>query len=171
MEVLLLRHGKAEPHGHPGGDSERALTAKGQEQAKRAACYLRIAGLLPEIILSSPLLRARQTAEIFSQTAQLPGPVVLSWLACGMHPDVALRELSAFAEFKRICLVGHEPDFSSLIAWVTNGEGGAVEVRKGSLTLLELHPPSRAGLLRFVIPQRMMQPMTGYQSGEHTLPW
>lgn len=167
MEVLLLRHAKAEPHGNPGGDSERALTAKGYDQARRAGHYLRATGMLPEIIITSPLLRAKQTAEAFSQAAQLPGPVIQSWLGIGMHPDVALRELSSFIEFQRICLVGHEPDFSSLIAWVTNGEGGAVEVRKGSLTLLDLKPPSRSGILRFVIPQRMMlTKMIDYVSGE-----
>jgi phosphohistidine phosphatase len=163
MELILLRHGKAEPHGHPHGDSERALVPKGVEQARRAGAYLRMAGQLPEIILTSPLLRAKQTAEVFSVAARLPGPVVQSWLAIGMHPDVALRELAAFTEFKRVCLVGHEPDFSSFIAWVTNGEGGAVEVRKGAMALIELKPPSRAGILRFVIPQRMMQPVIFYQ--------
>ncbi|MFM2170752.1 MAG: phosphohistidine phosphatase SixA [Verrucomicrobiota bacterium] len=166
MEVLLLRHGKAEPHGHPGGDSERGLVVKGYEQARRAGHYLRATGMLPEIIITSPLLRAKQTAEAFSRAAQLPGPVVQSWLGIGMHPDIALRELSSFIEFQRVCLVGHEPDFSSLIAWVTNGEGGAVEVRKGSLTMLDLKPPSRSGILRFVIPQRMMQPVLGEVSGE-----
>jgi phosphohistidine phosphatase len=157
MEVLLLRHGKAEPHGHPGGDSERALVAKGYEQARRAGHFLLATNVLPEIIITSPLLRAKQTAEAFSRAAQLPGPVVQSWLGIGMHPDIALRELSSFVEFDRVCLVGHEPDFSSLIAWVTNGEGGAIDIPKGSLTLLDLKPPSRSGILRFVIPQRMMR--------------
>lgn len=167
MEIILLRHGKAEPHGHPNGDAERALIPKGVEQARRAGTYLRMASLLPEIILTSPLLRAKQTAEFFSVAAHLPGPVVQSWLAIGMHPDVALRELAAFREFKRVCLVGHEPDFSSFIAWVTNSEGGAIEVRKGAMALIDLKPPSRAGILRFVIPQRLMQPVSAYtQSGE-----
>jgi phosphohistidine phosphatase len=162
MEIILLRHGKAEPHGHPGGDGERALIAKGYEQARRAGTYLRFVGILPEIILTSPLPRAKQTAEAFSEAAQLPGPVVQSWLAIGMHPDIALRELAAFSEFERICLVGHEPDFSSFIAWITNGEGGAVEMRKGALAMLEVTPPSRAGILHFLIPQRFMQPISGY---------
>jgi phosphohistidine phosphatase len=161
MELLLLRHGKAEAHGLPAGDAERALLGKGIDQARRVGEYLRLAGLLPEIVLTSPMVRAKQTADHFCKAAHLPGPVIQSWLAIGMHPDVALRELSAFFEFKRVCIVGHEPDFSSLIAWVTNGEGGAVEVRKGAIALLEIKPPSRSGILRFVIPQRMMQPLTG----------
>lgn len=160
MEIILLRHGKAEAHNHPEGDGARALVEKGIEQSKRAGLYLRAAGLLPEIVLTSPLTRAKQTAEYFCQAAGIPGPVIQSWIACGMHPDVALRELCGFQEFKRVCLVGHEPDFSSLIAWITNGEGGAVEVRKGALAFFEIRPPSRAGILRFVIPQRMMQPLT-----------
>lgn len=160
MEIILLRHGKAEPITNTPGAADRALIPKGIEQSRRAGEYLRAAGMLPQIVLTSPMLRAKQTAEHFCQAAQLPGAVIQSWLACGMHPDAALRELVAFSEFKRVCLVGHEPDFSSLIAWLINGEGGAVPVRKGSLALIEINPPSRAGILRFVIPQRMMQPVT-----------
>ena len=159
MEIILLRHGKAEPHGHPQGDAARALVAKGEEQSRRAGDFLRAAGILPEIVLTSPLVRAKQTAEHFCRAAQLPGAVVQPWLASGMHPDVALRELAAFQEFKRICLVGHEPDFSMMLAWVTNSESGAVEVRKGSLILFEVKPPTRSGTLRFIIPQRLMQPV------------
>ena len=65
MEIILLRHGKAEPHGHPQGDAARALVPKGEEQSRRAGDFLRAAGILPEIVLTSPLVRAKQTAEHF----------------------------------------------------------------------------------------------------------
>ncbi len=156
MELLLLRHGKAAPHGEARADAGRELVAKGIQQSQACGKYLLATDLLPEIVLTSPLLRARQTADHFCQSAKLPGPVIQSWLAAGMHPDLALRELASFSDFKRICIVGHEPDFSSLIAWVTSSEGGAIEMRKGAIALLELRPPSRRGTLRFLIPPQMM---------------
>jgi phosphohistidine phosphatase len=156
MELLLLRHGKAAPHGDARADAGRALVPKGIQQSQACGRYLLVTGFLPEIVLTSPLLRARQTADHFCQSAKLPGPVTQSWLASGMHPDLALRELASFSDFKRICIVGHEPDFSSLIAWVTSSEGGAVEMRKGAIALLELCPPSSRGTLRFLIPPQMM---------------
>lgn len=156
MELMLLRHGKADAHGLPSADAGRNLVAKGIEQAKKVGAYLKSVGILPDLVLTSPLLRAKQTAEHFCQSAGLPGPVIQSWLAIGMHPDLTLRELVAFSEFKRVCIVGHEPDFSSLIAWVTNSDGGAVEMRKGTLAIVEIRPPSRRGLLLSLIPQDMM---------------
>ena len=161
MELILLRHGKAEDHGHLQGDGARQLVPKGREQAQRVAIFLRDVGLLPHLVLTSPLVRARQTAEIFCEVAGLPGPVVQAWLACGMHPDAALRELAGFSEFQRICLVGHEPDFSTLIAWLTHGEGGAVEVRKGGVAVLSLQPPSRHALLRLLIAPQWLPRISG----------
>lgn len=161
MELILLRHGKAQDHGHPQGDGARQLVPKGREQAQRAAFFMRDVGLLPHLVLTSPLVRARQTAEVFCETAGLPGPVVQAWLACGMHPDAALRELAGFSEFQRICLVGHEPDFSTLIAWLTHGEGGAVEMRKGGVAVLSLQPPARQGILHVLIAPQWLPRLSG----------
>ena len=63
MELLLIRHGKAEAHGHPQGDGARALVEKGHRQARLAGEFLVKHGLVPELVLSSPLVRARETAE------------------------------------------------------------------------------------------------------------
>ena len=154
MDLILLRHGKAEDR-NSGGDSARALVEKGHQQARRAAKLLMASEMLPEIVLTSPLVRARQTADVFCETSGVPGAVIQGWLACGMSPELAIRELAAFQDFKRVAIVGHEPDFSSLIEWVLGVSGGSVEVKKASLACLRVRPPTRHGTLRFLIPPKL----------------
>jgi phosphohistidine phosphatase len=154
MDLILLRHGKAEDF-NKDGDAARELVAKGREQARRAARLLKAADRLPEIVLTSPLVRARQTADEFCETAGIPGAVMQGWLACGMIPEQALKELAGFSEFKRVAIVGHEPDFSGFIEWILGISYGGVEVKKGALACLRINPPSRQGLLKFIIPPKL----------------
>ncbi len=154
MDLILLRHGKAEDY-HQNGDASRELVDRGREQARRAARLLKDNKWLPEIVLTSPLVRARQTADEFCETAKLPGAAIQGWLACGMHPEHALRELAGFTEFKRIAIVGHEPDFSGLVEWILGASGGGVEVKKGAVACLRINPPSRYGVLKFLIPPKL----------------
>lgn len=154
MYLLLLRHGKAE-NSDPNGDFSRALVEKGREQARRAGTLLKNADLMPEIVLTSPLIRARQTADEFCQAGGIPGPVIQSWLASGMAPETALTELTAFRDFKRVAIVGHEPDLSRLIELLLGAMGGSIEVRKGTLAYLEITPPVLRGRLAFLIPPKL----------------
>ncbi len=156
MELILLRHGKAE-NTHSDGDFSRALLDRGREQARQAARLLKAAQILPEIVLTSPLIRARQTAEEFCNTAEMPGAVVQGWLACGMSPDLALAELIAFRDFKRVAIVGHEPDFSQLIEWILGAKSGVIDVKKGTLACLQIFPPSRQGVLAYLIPPKLAE--------------
>lgn len=152
MELILVRHGKAEPHGHPAGDGERALVDKGWRQARKAGEWLKATGFLPRLVLTSPLTRARETAEAMCEAAGIPGPVVQGWLACGMDPESALTELAVFSDFQRIALVGHEPDLSELAAWLLGSAGGSVEMKKGAVAGLRVEPPARHGELLFLLP-------------------
>jgi len=154
MDLILLRHGKAEDF-NAGGDSARELVEKGREQARRAARLLKGAKCRPEIVLTSPLVRARQTADEFCEAAEVPGAVIQGWLACGMSPERALKELTGFCEFKRVAIVGHEPDFSGLIEWLLGTSCGGVDFKKGAIACLRIDPPARHGLLRFLIPPKL----------------
>ncbi len=154
MDLILLRHGKAEEF-HKNGDTSRELVEKGRTQARNAGKVLLRSKWRPEIVLTSPLVRARQTADLFCEAAELPGAVIQSWLACGMTPERAIRELAGFGEFKRVAIVGHEPDFSNLVEWVLGIAGGGVTVKKGALVCLTIEPPSRHGTLRFLIPPQL----------------
>ena len=154
MDLILHRHGKAEDT-NPGGDFSRQLVERGREQARRAAKLLKAAGVLPDIVLTSPLIRARQTADEFCQTAGMPGPVIQNWLACGFAPETALGELTGFSEFKRVMIVGHQPDFAQLIEWILGSKGGGIEVKKGSIACVRVDPPSRRGYLKYLIPPKL----------------
>jgi phosphohistidine phosphatase len=155
MDLILLRHGKAEM-AHPSADFSRALVEKGRNQARRAGKLLRNAGLLPDIVLTSPLIRARQTADEFCDAAEIPGAVIQGWLASGMYPESALKELKAFQNFKRVAIVGHEPDLSDFIGWCL-GASGSIHMKKGSLACLEILPPSRISTLKFLIPPELTE--------------
>lgn len=155
MELLLLRHGQAEDHSPDGSDFSRRLVEKGMEQSRHAARILRSADSLPQLVLTSPLVRTRQTADAFTEEAKIPGAVVQSWLSCGMAPETALGELAGFPDFQRIMIVGHEPDFSRLIQYSLGTFGETIEVRKGSVTCLEFNPPSRQATLRFLLPYKL----------------
>ncbi|MEO5913609.1 MAG: histidine phosphatase family protein [Luteolibacter sp.] len=154
MELILLRHGLAEDT-HVDGDFSRALMEKGREQARRAAKLLKSADRLPAIVLTSPLIRARQTAEEFCETAGMPGAVLQGWLACGMTPETAMTELTAFRDFKSVAIVGHEPDFSELIQWILGSDGGGIEMKKGAIASLKISPPSQYGTLNYLIPPKL----------------
>ncbi len=156
MDLIILRHGKAE-NTSMDGDFSRALVEKGREQARRAGERLKSAAVLPDIVLTSPLLRARQTADEFCQAAGMPGPVIQGWLASGMPPDMAVRELAAFRDFKRVAIVGHEPDLSQLIEWILGAASRSIEVKKGTIACLRFTPPARHGVLAYLIPPKLTE--------------
>lgn len=106
MELCLVRHGIAvERDEHDGSDASRPLTPVGRSRMREAAAGLRTL-FLPELILTSPLLRARQTAEIVAEMCEAPLQV-LEVLGTGEHRKV-LAECARLGE-ARVALVGHEP--------------------------------------------------------------
>ena len=161
MELILLRHGQAEDS-NPSGDAARRLTEKGISQSRRTGRLLLDLDQRPEVVLCSPRVRCRETAEIFSEAAQMPGPVIQPWLDCGMSPDEALDELRAFGDFESVMLVGHEPDFSSLVESLLGVVGGAaIEVKKGAVVGLSVEPSGRGAVLRFLLPPKWTRRVKG----------
>ena len=91
----------------------------------------------------------------------MPGAVIQGWLACGMAPETAIAELAAFNDFRRVMIVGHEPDFSVLVEWILGVTGGGVEIKKGAIACLKVTPPARFGNLVYLIPQKLAGEMEG----------
>lgn len=158
MRVLFLRHADAEVLRTT--DEARPLTSKGNRQARIVGEFLASSGLRPSMILTSPLVRARETAGVVTAVAGLPDPEVAGWLACGMTPARCYAECGKLAaDAGDILLVGHEPDFGEVIGeWI--GGGGAmasVRVRKASLTGLNVcaFAPGGAGL-EFLLPVKLI---------------
>lgn len=153
MVLYLLRHAEAE--NIAASDFQRRLTPKGEKQAARLGRFCNREGIIPEVILSSPVLRARQTAEgVASFLSEVPCHEA-PWAACGMSPEQALGELGAYAKFSSILLVGHQPDLGFLAAALLGlPRSYALRVRKGLLMGIESEPTFRlgAGELQFFIP-------------------
>jgi phosphohistidine phosphatase len=147
MTLYLIRHATAAAHGLSGGDFARSLVPKGIKQAHRVGTFLRESDLIPDLVFTSPVLRAKETAEILAGEG-CPSPIVQSWLSCGMRPEIALQELSAYRELDAVAIVGHEPDFSTFIEYLL----GTIRVKKASVISLEIDPPRQAGSLNFSIP-------------------
>lgn len=156
MVAYFLRHADAEPRAS--SDHERKLTPKGLEQAEKAGKFLVRCGLVPDIILTSPLVRARQTATIVAEKLGGAQLAQVDWLACGMTLETCLTELKAWKEKASILLVGHEPDFSEAIAAMLGlKDAAALKIRKASLTGLELLDfRAEQGQLHFLVPARLM---------------
>ncbi len=155
MTIYFLRHADAE--NMAASDFVRNLTPKGLEQAAKVGRFCKVHGLVPDKILTSPLNRARQTADIVGKALGAE-PIVQDWLACGMGIETLLKELSAQGEVESILVVGHEPDFSSVISELIGAsEGGGVLVTKASLTAISCPwIGADSGQLKFSIPVRLM---------------
>jgi phosphohistidine phosphatase len=129
-ELLLLRHGTAEPHGAPGHDAHRRLVARGEDEARTAGRALVALDRIPDVVLASPKVRAWQTAEL--AVAAWGGSVVEHAAVIGLDVDEALG-LAALGA--RVLVVGHEPDLSQVVHGLT---GGRAKMRKGGLAVLQV---------------------------------
>ena len=134
MRVYLVRHGQAEP-GEP--DDLRRLTERGREQARLIALHLETEQARPDAVVSSPLLRARETAETigrpFGITAQID-----ERLAPGATPEDLLAAVAGRGE--TVVAIGHEPDCARAAAELGGGEERPFAA--GETRLLELAPTS-----------------------------
>jgi phosphohistidine phosphatase len=128
-QLWLLRHGEAEPHGtRP--DPERRLTDRGAEQARNAGIVLASLGLDFAAVLTSPKVRAAETARTAAAAWGAEAESYLP-LAAGFAAEDALTALAAYGEPDgRLLVVGHEPDFSQTVAELT---GGRVDFKKGGV--------------------------------------
>jgi phosphohistidine phosphatase len=156
MELYLLRHAEAEESRVQ--DEQRALTSKGQKQARMVGKFCRMHSFIPQIILSSPLLRAEQTARILALELDLPDIVRLEeFLRPGMSPQRALSYLEKCSERGSIFLVGHEPDFSNLAGTLIGARAENIRIRKATLVSLSLpQVESGSATINFHIPVKCL---------------
>jgi phosphohistidine phosphatase len=142
MQLYFLRHGPADwPDWDAARDEERPLTDKGVKRMKAEAKAIQKLGLSLDVILSSPLVRARQTAELVAKRLGLD-VIQEHALTPGFDAKRLRGVLRGHAKAGAIMIVGHEPDFSQTIAELT---GGRVVMKKGGLARVDLEsldPPS-----------------------------
>ena len=156
MHVWLVRHAlAADREKFRGPDTERPLTDKGRRRFRRFSRWLLEQTAPPDLILSSPLLRTAQTAQILAKSCGLKraGLQYTDLLAPGTDPREVLSFLCDRA-VERVALVGHEPDLGTMLSLLIGG--GSIPFGKGFVAAVEFHslPPAGDGqLLWFVGPK------------------
>jgi phosphohistidine phosphatase len=160
MFVLLVRHAIAAPlGGKVKRDADRPLTARGRHRFHQVARVLSRLMPRPQAILTSPLLRARETALLACEAWHGPNPVVLPALVDGNWPAIR-RRLAGFEDKDTVVLVGHEDWMSTLTARLLGSKScKAFAYRKGGIAMLEVHPADAKGTLIWFIPPRVFREM------------
>jgi phosphohistidine phosphatase len=164
MDLYIMRHGKA---GHSSGgqdDRLRALTPAGRKEIRAIARWLKAEKIPFDLIASSPLVRARETAGILARTLGLKEQAVI-WedLSPGGDPDTVCFSATQSGGRGDVLIIGHEPDMSGLIGKIIS-PGGAVSVifSKGGLAKIryfsfdDRHP---SGVLEYLLTARQIQAM------------
>lgn len=134
MILYFLRHGKAGEQ-RAVDDETRELTTEGVAALRAAGPLWRRLHLRPDVVLSSPLVRARQTAELFCAALKAHPPVINETLAPGASWGSFARAMARAPEARRVLFVGHEPDLSSTVALLTGA--ASVRLRPGGLACVE----------------------------------
>jgi phosphohistidine phosphatase len=154
MKLYFLRHGIAADVGPAGtGDAGRPLTQQGIEKMEAEARGLVRLGVRLEVLLSSPLVRARQTAEIVARELRMEVQLADA-LASGSDTRQLLDLLGQY-EAESVMVVGHEPDFSRMIGDLTGGS--QVVLKKGGLGRVDLDVLERGGgALAWLLPPKVL---------------
>ena len=134
-------------------DSERPLTPGGRVEMEKIAKSLKTVGLQTDRIYTSPLRRARETAEITAKILKIP--ILVEWDE--LKPDgskqALYRKLARLEQDARPILVGHEPHLSSMIGEIIGTEGTRIVLKKGGLAKVRItsFTPRISGELRWLL--------------------
>jgi phosphohistidine phosphatase len=159
-ELYFVRHGLAEERGEAWpDDTKRPLSGEGMSRMRKGARGLARFGVAIEVILTSPLVRARQTAEILAgEIEPRPSLVNIDSLAPDGSYTAVVADLEKHARKTRIALVGHEPMIGELVARLI-GSRHAIEFKKGSICRVDVDdlPPAGPGDLRWMLTPKMLR--------------
>ncbi|MEX2177180.1 MAG: histidine phosphatase family protein [Gemmatimonadaceae bacterium] len=158
MKLMLVRHadaGDADSFARTGQpDHLRPLSPRGHEQMRDAVKGLRTMFAKPDVILSSPYLRATATADVIRREYELPSVVTTPVLEPEALPEDFERWMRDQPRHDAVIVVGHEPNLSVLASWLTAGSHVAnIEFKKGGACLLALgrRPKKGEGAMRWLM--------------------
>ena len=158
IELYFLRHAHAgDPEAWTGDDAARPLSDKGEKQAERLGTFLAGVGFTPDAIISSPKLRAAQTAEIVARHLGIQ----ISFddrLAGAFEVETLETLLGDAGDPVRPVVVGHDPDFSDVLAELSGAS--RLPMPKGALARVDIERPLRAGggTLHWLVPPDLLKP-------------
>lgn len=162
MDLLIVRHAIAFDRNAKRwpNDADRPLSPDGMLRERKAAAGLKRIVERPGRLLTSPLVRARQTADILVEIAHWPKAEDCPALAPDEPPESLLHSLRGASD-KLIAVVGHQPGLGNLLAACLPGgaRAEAFEIKKGAVLCLSFNGAPRAGhaMLKWVIPPRMLR--------------
>lgn len=164
MDIYILRHGKAEERSLAAkGDSKRRLTEAGKKELCCISKAIRNLDIRFDCVISSPLLRAKQTAEIALLHVKSKKRSIVFWDELKPESDVkaVLKKLSSMKPASSVLLVGHEPVLGELIGSMISGgrHGVSISLKKGSFAHVQVsaHAPAVAGTLRSIMTPRQLK--------------
>ena len=149
MELYFLRHGEADWPDWKKSDDERPLTKYGKKEMREVGKFLDRLKVKPNLIVTSPLPRASQTAEIAAD--YLKSKLRKDELLAPGFDMNGLRTVFKRHRAKSLMLVGHEPDFTNVISKLT---GASLKLSKGGLALLDVDPEAEEGKLVWLFPPK-----------------
>jgi phosphohistidine phosphatase len=156
MELFLIRHADAAPPGEEGvqDDAERPLTAAGRDRCKTLANALQRIGVRLDCVATSPLLRARQTAE--ELLAHWPAPLPDLDQCAALAPGAKPRKLARYLWKKAagsVALVGHMPDLAEYAAWLIGSKKAQLELAKAGAARIACDklPAKGSGTLTWLV--------------------
>jgi phosphohistidine phosphatase len=162
MELLIVRHAIAferDSRRWP-DDAARPLTPLGIRRSRKAAAGLQALCKVPDRLLTSPLVRAKETARVLTETARWPRAEVLPELKPGKGAAAVLT-LLAKDRGRRIAIVGHEPDLSMFImaCLIKGSSGSKIDLKKNAVACLAFRGKARAGsaTLKWLATPRMLR--------------
>ena len=159
-ELYFIRHGLAEDRGDAWpDDNKRPLTDEGMSRLRKAGRGLARIGVSIDVMLTSPLVRARQTADIVAAGLETrPSIVTIDSLAPAGSYAAVIRDLEKHGRKCHIALVGHEPMMGELAARLI-GSRHPIEFKKGSVCRIDVEdlPPAGPGELRWLLTPRILR--------------
>jgi phosphohistidine phosphatase len=160
VELYVVRHAIAEPRGDAWpDDAKRPLTDEGIARFKKAVRGLAALDVTIDVILTSPLVRAKQTAELLAAGLSGRGHITaIESLAPGGSFASILADLEKQAKRSSVALVGHEPDIGEIAARLV-GSKTPFSFKKGGVCRIDVDalPPSGAGTLRWFMPPKLLR--------------
>jgi len=160
MILYLVRHGiavdRTDPKCPP--EAERPLTAKGVQKSRSAALGLKEMGIKPDVLITSPFVRAAQTAEIFAEALGFPTAKirVTDALKPGANPSDIIKEF-AHLKGKEVMCFGHAPHLDQLISQLVGARGVFTELKKAGVASLE-HTGAQSGWrLRWLVAPKALR--------------
>jgi phosphohistidine phosphatase len=162
MELYIIRHADAQPLGEGGvqEDAERPLTSVGQGQCGPLAAALQRQGVRLDRVVTSPLLRARQTAEGLLKNLAPPTPELhtCDHLAPGGKRRKLTRFLSGLG-VQSVAIVGHLPDLNQYAAWLIGSKKAQIEIAKAGVACVHFddEPERGAGALTWLVTPQWCQ--------------